>query len=199
MIRRTSVGDATPPSRAARRRAAPGTEKWRCAQSRPAKRARFVSRFAHYDLARHDQNFLARHSKILARFNRRQRGRKPPCRRLPPAPCPHLSGRRSRQTRFAGENSRLVIECSPKNIDWVSSTRQTDSGRLHSQRRPAFVHCFSPRARRSPSAPEYPAPLQALSPMDPVAPRITTRLRFTSLNDSSCLCDVDHEAHVEKQ
>src|SRR5215467_3135153 len=43
------------------------------------------------------------------------------------------------------------------------------------------------------------ATFNALSPIDPVAPRITTRLRFIWLNHSSCLCDVDHQAHVEKQ
>ncbi len=40
----------------------------------------FLARFAHHDLSRHDQDFLARDGEILARLDRRQR--------RPQAACP---------------------------------------------------------------------------------------------------------------
>ncbi len=77
-----------------------------------------VARFAHHDLARHDQNFLARHGEILARFDRRQRGaqtaRADDCHQHHVRIC---QAGDLEQTRFARKNPRLVIECFPKNID----------------------------------------------------------------------------------
>src|SRR4030095_1313147 len=89
----------------------------------------------------------------------------------------------------------------PRNTSsWVSSTRQTDSGRTSLAAAANFCAlCFAASPRISIRSGISRATVNALSPMDPVAPRITTRLRFTSLNDSSYLCDVDHETHVEKQ
>src|SRR5262245_50580446 len=75
-------------------------------------------RFAHYDLARHDQNFLARHCEILARLDRSERR----AQTAGPDDCYQYHVRICQagdleQTRFAGKNPRLVIECSPKNVN----------------------------------------------------------------------------------
>jgi hypothetical protein len=77
-----------------------------------------VTRFAHYDLARHDQNFLAGHCEILARFDCSEGG----------AQTAGADNRHEHhvriwkagdleQTRFTGENPRLVSKCFPKNIN----------------------------------------------------------------------------------
>ena len=119
MILLTSAGDATPPSRAGRR--LPAFQALKNGVVLRVDRQNvyaLVARFAHYDLARHDQNFLARHGEILARFNRRQRG--PQTARADDCHQHHVRICQAGdldQTRFAGKNSRLVIECFPKNID----------------------------------------------------------------------------------
>src|SRR5881396_1910694 len=83
---------------------------------------------------------------------------------------------------------------------FVSSTRQTDSGLTSFAAAASFCALlFAASPTISIRSGISRATFNALSPMDPVAPRITTRLRFIWLDDSSCLCDVDHEAHVEKQ
>ncbi len=71
----------------------------------------FLARFAHHDLSRHDQDFLARHGEILARLDRRQR--------RPQAACPddrdehHVGVRQARnslEAGRAGKNNRLIVE-----------------------------------------------------------------------------------------
>jgi len=78
----------------------------------------FRARFAHHDLAGHDQNFFTRYRQIFPRFNRGQRRTQPARSDNCDEHHVRIGHRRDlEQSTFAHENLWLVLQCATQDID----------------------------------------------------------------------------------